>query len=286
VLYLGYMLARAVCAVLPLSALYRLAALTGDIWYGLRPRLRSDLRFNLELVPGSDDYPGGIDRLARTVVRNFALVVTEFLFMPRVEAGKLGHLVDLGSFDRLRDLVAGGPAIFVTAHVGNWELGAVVAALLGIDLHVVVYEHPDTRVARIFRRRREARGLRVMSLRQAARGLPAALEHTSVGIVADRDYVHRGMEVSFLGIPITVPFAYANLAIDRGLPVIPAFCIRQPDGRYALEAGEPVRCGQAGEQGARGIVEACVRAFEKCVEKYPEQWYLFERLGGGPTRDG
>ena len=182
-LHFGYLVARLACAALPLDVSYRLAERVADVWYVLGRRARRNLAHNLALVPGVKGNPARIRRTSRAVMRNFARMVTEFLYMPKLKGRRLERLVDLKSFAKLRSLPDNTGVILVTAHLGNWELGAAMARMTGIDLHVVVYDHPDERIASLFRRRREAMGLKVMSVKDAARRMRSLAGHASVGEV-------------------------------------------------------------------------------------------------------
>jgi KDO2-lipid IV(A) lauroyltransferase len=278
-------LARIAARLLPLKASYWIADRVADLWYAASPATVQNLRHNLKLVPGVPGDGVVLGRLSRRIMRNFARMVTEFLYFPRLNLDNISHLVDIESFKRLIPAVGDDSVILLTGHIGNWELGAAMASMLGLDLHVVVYDHPDHRVARLFRERREEKGLKVMSVREAARKVPAALSASSVGVVGDRDFTGGGMEATYFGVPVIVPDAYAGLALARKKRIIPGFCLRQADGRYRLILEDPPAI-QAGEgTGPEEIVETCLKIFEKSVEKYPDQWYFFERLGSfhGPA---
>lgn len=220
-----------------------------------------------------------LGRLSRTVMRNFARMVTEFMYFPQLNLENISDLVDIESFRRLIPAVGNDSVIFITAHIGNWELGAAMASMLGLDLHVVVYDHPDPRVARLFRERREGKGLKVMSVREAARGVPRALSTSSVGIVGDRDFTGQGVHASYFGTEVMVPGAYAGLALAGKKRIIPGFCMKEDDGKYRLILEDPPAIVVDEGTGPEEIVEACLRIFEKRVEKYPGQWYFFDRLG-------
>jgi KDO2-lipid IV(A) lauroyltransferase len=206
-------------------------------------------------------------------------MVTEFMYFPQLNLENISDLVDVESFRRLLPAVGEDNVIFITGHIGNWELGAAMASMLGLDLQVVVYDHPDPRVARLFRERREEKGLKVMSVREAARGIPRALSTSSVGIVGDRDFTGQGLRATYFGTEVMVPGAYAGLALARKKRIIPGFCMKERDGRYRLILEDPPAI--VAEEGAspEEIVGACLRIFEKRVEKYPGQWYFFDRLG-------
>jgi KDO2-lipid IV(A) lauroyltransferase len=220
-----------------------------------------------------------IARLSRRIMRNFARMVTEFLYFPRFNIDNVSRLVDVESFRKLLQVVGEEKVILVTGHIGNWELGAAMASMLGLELHVVVYDHPDHRIARLFRERRKCMGLKVMSVREAARKVADALAVSSVGVVGDRDFTGRGMETEYFGVPVMAPDAYAGLAASKGKRIIPGFCIKQADDRYRLILNDPPAIEAAEGTDPRDLVRACLRIFEKTVEKYPGQWYFFDKVG-------
>jgi lauroyl/myristoyl acyltransferase len=258
---------------------YGLAEAFADCWYLLSAGARRNVKHNLRLVPGLGGADKSTGRLARRIMRNFARVVTEFFYLPRMDRTALKELVDIESFRKLQGLTDGGNAIFVTAHVGNWELAATATVAAGMDLYVVVYDHPDPRVARLFRRYRQSRGLKIISVTDGPVRMRTAVRAGSLGVVADRDFTGRGTEVSFLGSRVRVPSGYAALAISEGVPVIPGFCLKDSDGKYRLSIGEAVFSPGKTSSEITDIVGRYIRLVEKQVEKTPEQWYLFDKLG-------
>jgi KDO2-lipid IV(A) lauroyltransferase len=276
---------------MPLRVSYVLADLAGEVWYLLSPRLRGVLRYNLGLLPGlGEDRPradgtgaGGVHGrrgLARRISRNFGRVVAEFLYSPRINPENLSVYFDLESFEPLRKYAEPPGAVFATAHLGNWEFAGAVLAMLGIDLTVIVYDDPDSRVARLFRERREARGMKVVPVKAASRELKAAVRGSSLGVVADRDFSGQGMVTTFLGVRARMPFAYAGFAVSHGMPVVFGICVKRDDGKYHLIVEEPMYGDREDPESGRKIAEQCIGKIEKYVEKYPEQWYVFEKIGG------
>ena len=261
---------------------YTLAEAFADCWYLLNAGARRNVKHNLRLArgPGSDEE--STKRLARRVMRNFARTITEFFYLPGMDQAALAELVDIESFRKLPSLTEGGKAVFVTAHVGNWELAATAAVAAGMDLHVVVYDHPDPRVAALFRRYRQSRGLKIISVTDEPARMRSAVRAGALGVVADRDFTGRGIEVSFLGRRVRVPSGYAALAVSEGVPVIPGFCIKAADGKYHLSIGEPLFSPGKTSTEITDIIGRYIRLVEKQVEKYPGQWYLFDKLGEKP----
>jgi lauroyl/myristoyl acyltransferase len=110
--------------------------------------------------------------------------------------------------------------------------------------------------------------------------MQSILGRSSIGIVADRDFSGHGIPAAFLGMRMTVPSAYATLAAAAGVPVIPCFCLRHDDGKYHLVVERPISIPPDNKEAARAIVEGYLKILEKHVEKYTEQWYFFQRVGG------
>jgi len=277
--YLAYLVARLLAQHLPLRLAGWLAGRVGDVWYAASPRLRSNLDRNLALVPALSGSPGLRRRVARRNVRNFAGVVAEFLRLPAMKPGDLERLVNLEGFKQLAAAAGGRPVVLVTGHLGNWELGAAAAAAVGIKLHIVVYDHPDPRVASLFRKTREAMGLKVMSLGEAARALGGLIASVPVGLAGDRDFTGRGTEANLFGTAVRVPSAYAALAFGEGVPMVSGFCVRLADGRYGLKSEWIAGTPSGGAPDAAEAVRRYLRTVEKCVEECPDQWYRFEYIG-------
>jgi KDO2-lipid IV(A) lauroyltransferase len=237
-----------------------------------------NLTGNLSLVTGASRDSEQVADLSRRIMRNFARMITEFFYMPKMSLNDLEHLVDIESCRRLKQALGDGSAMLLSAHIGNWELGATAVAMLGTEMHVVAYDHPDKRVADLFRRNRESRGLKVLPVKLGARTLRSVLRGSCLGILADRDFTGKGMPIELFGVPTTVPSAYAQLAISLCVPIIPAFCLRTEDGKYRVFPEKPIFDPDRDQISAEEIVRRFVTLTEKYVEKYPEQWYLFDRI--------
>lgn len=278
-LYFGYALARIAARILPLRLCYWIAERVADLWYIFGTSSRKALAYNLSLGPGVSKDQKDVARLSRKIMRNFACMVTEFLYLPRLAPDRLDRLVELETFGKLKNLVGDKKVILVTGHVGSWELGAAVGAFLGIDLYVVVYDHPDRRIARLFKQRREAMGLKAMSVREAAKLMRSVIAHSSVGVVGDRDFTGKGVTTRFFGVPASMPSAYAGLAVSQGVPIVAGFCVKGQNGKYHLASCKVVYAPEETPKLPNEIIDDFTAILEKCIESYPDQWYFFQKVG-------
>jgi KDO2-lipid IV(A) lauroyltransferase len=276
---LGYFLGAALCRMLPLPALYRLAHGIAGLCHAFQPANRRAVRSNLRVVLGETASEPEIRRRTLRVFCNFAERLVDFLRLSTVAPEELERAFVIEGeehLERARKL-AGGKILFLTAHMGNWEWGAARLGLSG-ELHgVVAMRHEADAVERMFRSRRGSFGLHVMDERQSAPGVVSMLRAGSpVGMLVDRDVTRDGMNASFFGRRARVPRAHVSLALRAGAVILPGFVVCEPGGRHRLifePALDPRELG-----GVRAGVNACLAVLEKYIRRYPEQWLVFEPM--------
>jgi Kdo2-lipid IVA lauroyltransferase/acyltransferase len=170
--------------------------------------------------------------------------------------------------------------VFVSAHVGNWELSAAAAGRQGIPMTVIYAPSRNPFIDRLLRRRREALGCRLVSLDEGARPLIRELgEGRSVGLVVDaRD--DDGLPIPFFGLDKWTTIAPARLALRFGCDLIPVRVERRGDARFRLTVYEPVRPDPAlGSDKDQAIQMMCEvnRLVERWIREQPEQWLCTKR---------
>jgi Kdo2-lipid IVA lauroyltransferase/acyltransferase len=181
----------------------------------------------------------------------------------------------------LDDLRAGRRhGVFVTAHVGNWELAGATAGRQGIPIAVIYAPSRNPLIDRLLRRRREALGCTLVSLDEGARPLMRELgEGRSVGLVVDaRD--DDGHPIPFFGLDKWTTLAPARLALRFGCDLIPVRVERLGDARFRLTVYEPVRPDPAlasDKDRAIQMMGQVNRLFESWIREQPEQWLCTKR---------
>jgi KDO2-lipid IV(A) lauroyltransferase len=170
--------------------------------------------------------------------------------------------------------------VFVTAHVGNWELSAAAAGRQGIPMTVIYAPSRNPFLDRLLRRRRAALGCRLVSLEEGARPLIRELsEGRSVGLVVDaRD--DDGLPIPFFGLDKWTTVAPARLALRFGCDLIPVRVERLGDARFRLTVHEPVgpdpALGSDKDQAIQMMREVN-RLFERWIRERPPQWLCTKR---------
>jgi len=140
--YLGFSITVAVLRLLPGMVLRAISGLLGTMLYTAIPRRREIALQNIKIALGGRMSEKEIRRLALQSCKAFLLTAIEIIRSPfRFDGGRIvrdgryktEHLEHLFQKAKLIHDQAGG-CIFVTPHLGNWELLPYVSALIAFRL--------------------------------------------------------------------------------------------------------------------------------------------------------
>ena len=274
---------------LPEPPLLALADVVGWLWYRLAPARAAQARRNLERVARELDRRGtgdarvraaatdrrALERLVRSAFRHDARYYLEVLRVPSLEPAIFESRVIVETPDTVEAAFAGGPVIFVSAHLGPIELpGLYLANRSGRTFVAPMEAVDDPALQGWFERTRGSLGVRIVGLRAARRALLAELKAGGqVGIVADRDIAGGGIDTPLFGVPAPMPIGPALLALESGAPIYAVGVRRLPDGRVA---GGLIPVPVATEGSRRERIAATLRAeaaaFEMLIAAAPDQW--------------
>jgi KDO2-lipid IV(A) lauroyltransferase len=286
--YAAYRTAQWFSLRLPARAARRCADRLADLWGRLAVSDRAAVRANLSLV--LDRPVGDTDPMLAEVFRSFGRYLVEFFTSHRLQDGD----VRVEGGDRLADaLRRRRGAIILTAHLGNWELGAVVLKRMGWPVSVVALPHPDARMDRLFNRQRERCGLEVIPLgpQAARRSLQTLQSGGLLGLLGDREFADNGLRVSLCGRPVALPRGPAVVCLRSQAPILPVFLLREGEltFRFCLEPPIEPPARQVDEPSVRAVTERYAAVLEQYLRRHPTQWLLFqpaEAAGGDPRLAG
>jgi KDO2-lipid IV(A) lauroyltransferase len=276
--WLGTRALEAVVQALPFRALAPLAAGLGALVHGLPPARRL-IHANLA-VAFPDLARAERDRLCRAACRHLARTVLEFVWFGG-HPGALRAAVDADPSIRERfDTARGGvPMVFLTPHVGNWELGGQMVAVWGIPVDAVGAQYTSRAVERMIHRLRHSTGLGTIPAGGAVRGIVQAVRAgRSIGLLMDQNTSPKkgGIFVSFFGLPVATSRAPAALARRLRIEIVPAALVRE-NGRFRLWA-EPLPRPVAAYASDEELTRDLMAANERFIRRYPEQYlWLYRR---------
>lgn len=257
-------------------ALARMAA-TGA-WYLLPERRRSVVSNMLPLV----DYDvRRARRASRAAFRGVAAYYVDLLGLPGmdlVEYDRDSLVVENEQF--LEAVMAPGPVVIVSGHMGNPELAIQALVARGRPFAALVEAlQPRDFAEEMLRLRGACGGVFFESTVSGLKGLMRYLQDGGlVGLVGDRDIAGNGIPVTLCGREVRVSGIPWEVARRTGATVVPAFSLRRRHGTMVVILGEPFRVAQSNKAEA-DKAEAARRwagEFERQLRRAPGQWYVME----------
>ncbi|HEY3384134.1 MAG TPA: hypothetical protein VGK32_20435 [Vicinamibacterales bacterium] len=229
--------------------------------------------------------------LALRTYRSYARDEIDFLRGLRLSKGQLSRwMIDDSGFDRV--LAEGRGVLLLAGHLGNWELGGVMLRVFyDYPLTVIGLPETDPAVNDMRRALRASIGVESLEVRQAAdtalRIRRLLSENRIVAMLPDRALGRDRVDVDFFDRKVGFLRTPALMAYMTGAPLLPAFVLRQADGRYTAFSSDPIYVPRTGDRdvNVRVAMQAFASALEVQVRKYPHLWYQFYPYWRDSTED-
>ena len=175
---------------------------------------------------------------------------------------------------------SGKPAVFVTAHLANWELAAGAVVHLGIPLSVVYTRLQNPHMDRMLYKARQALGCGLVERDGAGRQLMRCLKQgTSVGLIVDQR-VDSGEPVPFFGRDMLTSITPAQLALRFGCDLIPIQIQRITGARFRAIIHEAVKATDESADKHSKALQMTMKInalFESWIREQPQQWLCTKR---------
>src|SRR2546428_8564861 len=187
-----------------------------------------------------------LKRLALLTYRTYALDTIDFIRSLVMSPAQVAALMAERRSDPLDALMSQHRGVIVVGgHFGNWELGGVALRLLN-GYPVTVVGKPETSpvVGEFRRRKRDSLGIETLEIgRMLETALQIRRALAANGIVAmllDRHLGRDRIDVKFFGRLTGFLRSPAMIGYLSGAPLLPAFLIRQADGRFVGSFGDTI----------------------------------------------
>jgi KDO2-lipid IV(A) lauroyltransferase len=178
----------------------------------------------------------------------------------------------------------GRGVLFVTGHVGNWELLArTVARSKIVPCSTIAKETTDARTTALLERFRGSAGLRNVwrGSDGAARAMLRALRGGELlGLLIDQDTRVQSVFVPFFGALASTPRAAADLALRTGAVVVTGYCHRVgEETRYRVSLKRLELPAPSGDREADTVAwtAAMTADIERAIREAPAQWVWMHR---------
>ncbi len=241
---------------------------------------------NLARVLGAAPDSATVRRAVNAMLRHLAYYWVDLFRFPQLPRDRLLALVvggDERAIDPLRERLAAGERILLmTAHLGNWELGAVMLGQAEVPL-AIIYVPDEFEQAEHFRSHlRSMSNVSEIPLPADDRFASLAVlrafgEGRVVALQGDRDFRDSGVELSFFGANASFPTGPFHLARMTGAVLLPTFIAYAPDLRFEVVHGATITVARTADRDGdvRAAMEKWVVTLEGAIRRWPTQWYTF-----------
>lgn len=228
------------------------------------------------------------ERVLQAWVHFLRITIESAGFAHRVDFANLGaHLDGVDIHPDVEKIHAARKgAIFVTAHLGDWEAGSAVLAHLGFDPFYAVVKAPKNRpLSAYLQRIREARGLRSLPRRGAMQHASQILRGGGyLGMVLDQRARKRPVLAPYFGRPACCDRSAGVLMKRLRTPVVVGACYRTAPWRWRVHIPTVIHPDELAGVDPEAIVARLNREFEAGVRAAPEQYFwLHDRYRGADS---
>jgi lauroyl/myristoyl acyltransferase len=265
----------------PLGVGYAIAGFITRTYRFFSKKDRLAIRDNLAIL--FPDYEKRrLDEIGAKIFVNFGKYLVDFFRFSLIDKDYIDRYVKVEGRHFIDEVLKQGKgAILSSAHLGNWELGGLVLAAIGIQLDVVALNHAQEDVNKFFKDQRILKGVGVIPVGVSVRRCFKSLaQNRSVALVSDRDYFDNGFPVDFFGKKTIIPRGPALFSRRCDCPIVPVFMIRNNDDTFTLKILEPIQPIRTKNEHEDLVAatSSVVKVIEKVVKEYPEQWFVFRRF--------
>ena len=268
--------------VLPRSLARFVAFLLARAVYCLHPRLRRVGLRNLEIA--MPELPlKERRRIVRGVFVSLGRLLAEFCLFPKYSRENISQVAVYEGFENFDAAEKRGKGVmFLTAHLGAWEVGSFAHSIHGHPLRIVMRPLDNPYINDMVERYRTLHGNQTFSKDDFARGLLAAMKAgETVGLLMDQNMTPpQGIFVPFFGVQACTASGIARMALHTDASVVPAFTIWDPVLRkYRVHFDPPLTLVRTDNMESDVLANTALfnTVLEQYVRKYPDQWLWVHR---------
>ena len=167
-----------------------------------------------------------------------------------------------------------GSRIFISAHIGNWEITRNYLLNIGFKLHSV-YRHANNHKIDHYiqeKRKRENAYFYKKGSESAKNMIRALKNNEDLALLVDqRD--SSGPMIKFFGKQAYATDGFAHLALKYQTLLCPVYSVRQKNGNFKFIYEKPIAFNEFKDLSVKSLVEKIHSDyFEKWIKENPSQW--------------
>jgi KDO2-lipid IV(A) lauroyltransferase len=177
--------------------------------------------------------------------------------------------------------------IFVTCHVGAFDLQVTNMAVRGLNPNIIGAPLKDKRLNDLLWGYRNAHGaIAIERGKETFRMIKVLKSAGSVALLIDQDTKVKTVFVNFFGMPAATPVGATLLALKTGACVVPSYIHLAEDGMQHMHLLPeiPMRTSGNEEEDLVYNTQVLTNFIEDVIRRYPDQWvWMHERWKTKPS---
>lgn len=280
--YLGVAACLFLAKRLPLAFAGAVARSLGDAFFFLGHKRRKIACDNVKRCKIATEEKE-VERIVRASFRHMAVLFVEAIRSPKYFGGPDWRSRVTIEAPPESQAILDDPSqgvIFVSAHLGNWEIGISLMSKIKPVL-AMVRQMNNPYVERLVREKtHRSEFTTILKNADSVSRLVRFLKGGGMlGILIDQHARFKPMMVDFFGIPAASHTSVARLHMATKAPICIAFSIRNGPMKYTIHIQPPLKYEKTGDKDkdVRAIIEAIHAELEKMIRRYPEQYLWAHR---------
>lgn len=200
-----------------------------------------------------------------------------------ITPGRLAKIIEFRGAESVRTALEHGKgAVYVTGHIGNWELMADAGVAHGFPLSVIAAPIQPKQVNDMIADFRAKMGVKTIM-----RGEPASArelirvfkENRVLAILIDQDTDVEGAFVDFMGRPAWTPTGAVSMALKFNAPLLFGHSWRDKRNKHIGMIEGPIELVRTGNDERDIIVNTALltKKIETCIRNNPAEWVWMHR---------
>ena len=284
-LYNALMFLSRLVRLLPYGVLLFIGKILGNLYYLIVKKQRE--RAVAQMMPALQISESEARKIVKASFVNLARNMLDILYMPNLNEKNLSDYIKIDHLERMRAALAEGHGVVVlTAHIGTWEWLSASFTLNQMPVTAIAKLQPNQEYSRALDDLRATINVEIFNrgtseLLSAGRALKKG---KILGFLADQDAGPGGAFINFLGKVASTPMGPAVFSKKFNSPVVPAFIIRQSDGRHLVKIFEVMHFEDTGDADGDLLrfTEKMTRIIENVIRENPTQWLWFQKRWNTP----
>jgi Kdo2-lipid IVA lauroyltransferase/acyltransferase len=183
----------------------------------------------------------------------------------------------------------GKGVIFLTCHMGAFDLQVTNMALRGLNPNIIGTPLKDKKLNDLLWEYRNAHGaIAIERGKETFRMIKVLKSGGSVALLIDQDTKVKTVFVNFFGKPAATPVGATVLALKTGAAIVPTYVHLGDDGMQHMHILPEIPMEKTGNEDIDVLIntQALTKFIEDTIRKYPEQWvWMHERWKTQPEAE-